>query len=107
MQTEEILQRLEEDGIEHLWVTYHDYSGVAGAKSVPKEGFRSALENGVMFALANLNFDVTDRQAPDAVLGAESGDFLAKPDPRTYAVLPHYPGVARMHTWMLSTDGSP
>jgi glutamine synthetase len=107
VQTEEILQRLEEDGIEHLWVTYHDYSGVAGAKSVPKEGFRSALENGVMFALANLNFDVTDRQAPDAVLGAESGDFLAKPDPRSYAVLPHYPGVARMHTWMLSTDGSP
>ena len=27
-----LLRRLDEDGIEHLWVAYHDYSGVAPRK---------------------------------------------------------------------------
>jgi glutamine synthetase len=106
MDTEELLERLEQDGVEHLWVTYHDYSGVACAKSVPKEGFRGAVEGGIVFARANLNFDATDHQPPDAHLLADSGDFLAVPDPDSYAVLPRYPRTARVHAWMRREDGS-
>lgn len=102
-----LLARLERDGIEHLWVTYHDYSGVACAKTMPRSSFRSAVEDGVVFAMANLNMDILDHQAATATLLADSGDFLAVPDPRSYVVLPRYPSTARVNAWMRATDGSP
>ena len=107
MGTEEFLARLDEDGVEHLWVTYHDYSGVAGAKNLPKNRFRSAVEDGIAFARANLSFNAIDHQPANARLLAHSGDFFAVPDPDSYAVLPQYPRTARVHTWMRNEDGSP
>lgn len=101
------LARLEHDEIDYLWVNYHDYSGVAGAKSIPRSGFRSAVEDGVVFALANLNMDINDLQSATATMLADSGDFLAVPDPRSYAVLPRYPKTARVNSWMRATDGQP
>lgn len=107
MGTEELLARLDKDDVEHLWVTYHDYSGVARAKSVPKDRFQSVVEGGIAFARANLNFDATDHQPANARLLADSGDFFAVPDPDSYAMLPQYPRTARVHTWMRNEDGSP
>lgn len=107
MDTQAVLERLERDEIEHLWITYHDYSGVACAKTVGKERFRSGVEKGIVFALANLDMDILDHQAPDATLLAGEGDFMAVPDPRSYVVLPQFPRTARMHAWMRATDGSP
>ncbi len=101
-----LLRRLEQDGIEHFWVIYHDYSGVACAKTIPPEGFRSAVRDGVVFAMANLDMDILDHQPPTATWLADSGDFLAVPDPRSYAVLPRFPKTARAHAWMRQTDGS-
>jgi glutamine synthetase len=101
-----LLTRLEEDGIEHFWIVYHDYSGRAEAKTIPPESFRGAVDNGLVFAMANLDMDANDRQAAGATLLADSGDFLAVPDPRSYAVLPRYPRTARAHAWMRATDGS-
>ena len=69
--------------------------------------FRSAVESGVVFALANLNMDINDVQATTATMLADSGDFLAVPDPRSYAVLPRYPRTARVNSWMRATDGQP
>ncbi|MGH2604693.1 MAG: hypothetical protein ACRDJ9_35540, partial [Dehalococcoidia bacterium] len=102
-----LLARLERDGIEYLWAIYHDYSGRSSAKTIPKSSFRGAVHDGVVFALANLNMDVLDHQAETATLLADSGDFLAVPDPRSYAVPPRYPNTARVHTWMRATDGTP
>lgn len=102
-----LLTRLQEDGIAHLWVIYHDYSGIGCAKTVPREGFPSVVDGGVVFALANLDMDILDHQAATATLLADSGDFLAVPDPRSYALLPRYPNTARVHAWMRATDGSP
>lgn len=104
---DELLRRLEQDGIEHFWVIYHDYSGRACAKTVPPESFRGVVRDGVVFALANLDMDTLDHQPPTATLLADSGDFLAVPDPRSYAVVPRYPKTARAHAWMRATDGSP
>jgi glutamine synthetase len=101
-----LLARLNTDAIEHFWVAYHDYGGWAQAKTLPPESFRSAVNDGVVFALANLNMIADDHQAAGATLLADSGDFLAVPDPRSYAVLPRYPGTARCHAWMRATDGS-
>jgi glutamine synthetase len=102
-----LLARLERDGIEHLWVVYHDFSGRGSAKTIPKSGFRSAVHEGVVFALANLNMDALDHQAETATLLADSGDFLAVPDPRSYVQLPRFPNTAKVHAWMRATDGMP
>jgi len=104
---DELLRRLEQDGIEHFWVAYHDYSGVASAKTLPPESFRSTVRDGVVFAMANLDMDILDVQPPTATFLADSGDFLAVPDPRSYSVLPRFAKTARAYAWMRTSDGSP
>ena len=106
MNGQTLLQALEHDGIEHLQVIYHDYSGRSGAKTVPKEGFASAVERGVVFARANLDFTLDNHQAEGAVFLAHTGDFMAVPDPSSYAVLPKYERAARVHSFMRMEDGS-
>jgi glutamine synthetase len=101
-----LLSRLDVDAIEHFWVAYHDYGGRAQAKTLPPESFRSAVNQGVVFALANLNMAANDHQSVGATLLADAGDFLAVPDPHSYATLPRYPGTARCHAWMRAADGS-
>ena len=103
----DLLERLESDGIDHLQVIYHDYSGRSGAKTVPKASFASAVERGVVFARANLDFTLDNHQAEGATFLAHTGDFLALPDPESYAVLPQYERAARVHTFMRTSDGSP
>lgn len=103
---DDILARLEADGVEQLWVVYHDYNGRAGAKTIPKASFRSALTSGVVFAMANLDFDSRDHQVAGATFLADSGDFLAVPDPRSYALLPQHDHVARLHAWMHRPAGT-
>lgn len=101
-----LLQALERDGIEHLQVIYHDYSGRSGAKTVPKESFATAVMRGVVFARANLDFTLDNHQADGAAFLAHTGDFMAVPDPSSYAVLPQYKHTARVHTFMREGDGS-
>ncbi len=101
-----LLDRLRADSIEHFWVVYHDYGGRPQAKTLPPESFRGTVNDGVVFAMANLDMASDDQQAFDATLLADSGDFLALPDPRSYAILPRYPRTARCHAWMRATDGS-
>jgi glutamine synthetase len=106
MHEQEVLDRLEHDGIEHLWVIYHDYSGRACTKTVPKERFVSVFDHGVVFARANLDFTLEDHQAAGAIFLAETGDFLATPDPNSYAPIPYRPATARLHAFMRTDDGS-
>lgn len=101
-----LLTRLERDGVEGLWTVYHDYGGRACAKTIPKEQFAKAVERGVVFARANLNFTLDNHQAAGATFLAHTGDFLAVPDPASYAVLPHHPATARVHVFMRADDGS-
>ncbi len=100
MEIQEILGRLENDSVEHLWVIFHDYSGRSCAKTVPKEHFASVLERGVVFARADLDFTLEDHPAVGAVFLANTGDFLAVPDPDSYAVIPYREKTARTHVFM-------
>ena len=107
MSADQLLGRLEADGIEHLWVVYHDYSGRSCAKTVPRERFEAVVERGVVFAHANLSMRMDDVQPADATFLADSGDFLAVPDPASYARVPHQPATARVHVFMRADDLSP
>jgi glutamine synthetase len=102
----EAIERLAAFGAGHLWIQYADYNGRSQGKSVPKARFAEALAGGLTFARANLGFNLTDHQAPDTVFGADSGDFLAVPDPGSLAPLPYAPGAARAIAWMRQDDGS-
>ena len=97
--------RAEEDGISELWVMYHELSGRAQVKSVPFGRLDHVLKNGVSFARANFDFNVLDHQVPDFKLGADTGDFMAVPDPTTYARVPHHPGAARTYSFLHDADG--
>lgn len=100
-----LLAALDRDGIDHLWITYLDYSGRACAKSIPRASCRGAVKDGVVFALGNLDLDMRDEHVPNATYLADSGDMMAVPDPRSYTVLPRYPGTARVHAWLRGPNG--
>ena len=102
-----LVARATEDHISELWVIYHDLSGRAQVKNVPRDRLDRVLTDGVTFARANFDFNVLDHQVPDFVFGAETGDFLAVPDPATYARVPHHPGAARTYSFLHNADGTP
>ncbi len=101
-----LLELLDQDAASQLWVTYHDYSGLSHAKSVPAERFASAVDRGIGFAKANMDFNVLDQQVPHPVFGAETGDFFAVPDPDAYALIPYRRGTARAFSFLHLSDGS-
>lgn len=107
MSTDDLLRRLDDDGVEHLWVIFHDYSGRSCAKTVPKERFDAVAQHGVVFARANLSMRLDDHQSEDATFLADTGDFLAVPDPDSYARVPYYGATGRVHTFMRADDGTP
>jgi len=106
MDAQGVLSCLESEGIEHLWVIFHDYSGRSCTKTVSKERFAGIFEKGVVFAKADLDFNLEDHMAPGSIFTAETGDFLAIPDPSSYAPIPYRKASARMHAFMRADDGS-
>lgn len=101
------LARLDELGVDALWVVYHDYAGLGRAKAVPRRRYRDAAEWGVTFALANWDFAITDHQLPDPIFGADSGDFRAVPDASSIAPVPYRPGVAEAFARLTDDLGQP
>jgi glutamine synthetase len=106
MDVQQILSRIESDGVEHLWVIWHDYGGRSCAKAVPKERFERILERGVVFARADLGFTLEDHMAAGSIFTAETGDFLAVPDPASYAPIPYREATGRMHAYMRADGGA-
>jgi glutamine synthetase len=102
-----LVARAKKDGISEVWVICHDLSGRAQVRSVPFARLDRVLSGGVSFARANIDFNVLDHQVPDFVFGAETGDFLAMPDPATYARVPHHPGAARTYSFLCDAGGAP
>ena len=73
----DLLKRLDDDGIEHLSVIYHDYSGRSCAKTVPRERFGAVARHGVVFARREV---VRNR--------AREAGWVASFMPKPYAELP-------------------
>lgn len=100
-----LLDRVDGLGLRGLWIVFHDYSARACAKWVPRQALPAALERGGVFARANLNFSLDDRQAPAPRFGADSGDFFAVPDPKTFTPLPYRPGLGRVLSFLHTEAG--
>ena len=102
----ELERRLAADGIDGLWIVFHDYSSRACAKWIPRSELHDAIRSGGVFAKANLNFTIDDQQAPEPRFAADSGDFFAVPDPSTYAPVPYRNGIGRVLSYLQLEDGT-
>lgn len=100
-----VLDRVDALGLRGVWIVFHDYSARACAKWVPRPALPAALERGGVFARANLNFSLDDRQVPEPRFGADSGDFFAVPDPDTFTPLPYRPGLGRVLSFLHTEAG--
>lgn len=99
--------RLEVLGAKALWIVYHDYWGMGHAKAVTPGRFADAIERGVTWAKANWNIAIDDELIPHPLLAADSGDFLARPDPTTVVPIPYRSGVAEALSDLFDDDGRP
>jgi glutamine synthetase len=89
----------------HLWIAYHDYSGVARAKSVPPERIQDAVERGVTFAMANWDLVITGQLVPEPGFALDSGDFHVIPEARSMVPIPYRSGVVQALGHLLDGHG--
>ncbi|WP_232319594.1 MULTISPECIES: glutamine synthetase family protein [Sporosarcina] len=104
---EEVLERIERENIQYVRVEFLDYAGTIRARTIHKSQVRSAMETGVNFSTAIMNFNMFDRMIENARYGADDGDFFAMPDPDTFVILPHRNQTARMYADLVDEDGNP
>lgn len=102
-----LLERLDELGVDFLWIVYHDYWGMGHAKAVNRDRFSDAVDNGVTWAKANWNIAIDDQLIPRPMLAADSGDFLARPDSATAVRVPYRDRVAEALSDLLDENGQP
>lgn len=90
-----------------LWIVYHGYASLGLAKVVTRDRIEDALASGVTFAKANWDIAIDDELIPHPGFAADSGDFIARPDPATLVRLPHRSRVAQAFSDLLDEDGTP
>ena len=104
---EEVLQRVEADGLDLIRISFADQHGILRGKSIVADGLSQAMQNGCTMTTTLLAKDTSHRTVfPVWSSGAGfnlaamtgAGDFLMVPDPTTFRVLPW----AERTGWMLS-----
>jgi glutamine synthetase len=99
-QQDYVLRTVEERGIRFIQLWFTDVLGVPKAFAITPAELENALEEGMTF----------DGSAIDGFSRVQESDVLAKPDPRTFQILPHQgeeDPVARVVCDILSLDGTP
>ncbi|MFL0364744.1 glutamine synthetase family protein [Pseudobacillus sp. 179-B 2D1 NHS] len=104
---ERVLQIVEEQQIEFIRIEFLDYTGVTRGRTIRKDSLQGAMEKGVNFSTAIMDFTMFDTYVPDPTYGTQGGDFFAIPDPETFAVLPHRKQTARMFCDLVDENGNP
>ena len=82
-------------GVEHVYYQFVTLSGRVMAKTVPARHVERNLEKGVQFHGSAITDLVSDRHGNLIASGPDAEEFLALPDPATFAVLPWAPNVGR------------
>lgn len=100
MDKEYVLNRVEQEGIKFIRLWFTDVLGTLKNFAIPKEELENALDEGMGF----------DGSSIIGYQTIEESDMIAKPDPRTFAILPWRPkekGVARLICDILEPSGEP
>jgi glutamine synthetase len=99
-QQDYVLRTVEERGIRFIQLWFTDVLGVPKAFAITPAELENALAEGMTF----------DGSAIDGFSRVQESDVLAKPDPRTFQILPLQHGdesVARVVCDILALDGTP
>ncbi len=105
----DVLTRVHAEGLETIRIGFVDPHGLVRSKTVMPDTFETALRNGMDFSPGPFLFDtgldlVGNPFSPGAGVGlAEmegAADFVALPDPATFATLPWSPATG----WVLATE---
>src|SRR5689334_11797100 len=98
-QQDYVLRQVEERGIRFIQLWFTDVLGTAKSFNITPAELENALEEGMTF----------DGSAIDGFSRVQESDVLAKPDPRTFQILPlrQDPAVARVFCDILNLDGMP
>jgi glutamine synthetase len=99
-QKDYVLRTVEERGIRLIQLWFTDVLGLAKGFSITPAELENALEEGMTF----------DGSAIDGFSRVQESDVLAKPDPRTFQILPMQHSdelVAKVVCDILNLDGSP
>jgi glutamine synthetase len=104
-QREYVLRTVEERGVRFVQLWFTDVLGVPKSFSITPAELENALDEGMTF----------DGSAIDGFSRVQESDVLAKPDPKTFQILPlkanrhggEHSDVARVFCDILNLDGSP
>jgi glutamine synthetase len=99
-QRDYVLRTVEERGIRFVQLWFTDVLGTSKAFSIPPAELENALDEGMTF----------DGSSIDGFSRVQESDVLARPDPKTFQVLPwHDPeeSVAAVYCDIFNLDGSP
>jgi len=107
MTIDKVLELVEKEHIEFIRIEFLDYAGVTRGRTVRPSQLRSAMEKGINFSTAIMNFDCFDEYIPNPTYGPNDGDFFAVPDPNTFAILPYRKNTARMLCDLQDVNGDP
>lgn len=103
---EQVLARVEEQGIHTVRLAMPDLHGIVRAKTVMRQDLAQVFRHGIgattaLYAMDSANNIVLPVFTADGGFGVEhmggAGDMIYVPDPTTFRVLPWLPGTA----WML------
>jgi len=78
MTAEEVLKKVEEEGIKFIRLQFTDINGTIKNVEIPSEELETAFDKGIMF----------DGSSIEGFVRIEESDMYLKPDPDTFAVLP-------------------
>lgn len=107
MDSREILQRAEDEGIEFIRVEHLDYNGIIRARSVRKRRLKDALEKGINMSAAIMSFNIFETLIKEPMYGSEAGDYFLLPDPDTFMIIPYLSNTARMFCNLVNGEGAP
>jgi glutamine synthetase len=99
-QQEYVLRTVEERAIRFVQLWFTDVLGTAKTFSITPAELENALEEGMTF----------DGSAIDGFSRVQESDVLARPDPKTFQILPWHPDdipVARVFCDLFNLDGTP
>jgi len=100
MTAEEVLKKVEEEGIKFIRLQFTDINGNIKNVEIPSEELETAFDKGIMF----------DGSSIEGFVRIEESDMYLKPDPDTFAILPWTNGSiksARLICDVYTPDGKP
>lgn len=104
---EEVLKAVEERDIQLIRIEYLDLNSVLRSRAMMRNRLKFALEKGINFSKAIMDFTVLEDMVHEPRWGAETGDFFAIPDPNTFTIIHYLTKTARMFCDLVDIDGKP